>query len=128
MEVDAVKPDAPISLEQLAEYWREKSECLEEWVRELLRKNQALRMDLEREQSPRGRHEEKTLTFSFRNVYQPPFSSTRLVFRGVSPEVAFVAGNGPCPRKECAEIREWVIQNALIKGSLGAANNEGLFI
>jgi hypothetical protein len=46
MEFDAAKPDAPISQEQSADYWREKAECLEEWVCELLRKNQALRMDL----------------------------------------------------------------------------------
>ena len=45
MEFDAAKLDSPISPEHLADYWREKAECLEEWVCELLRKNHALRMN-----------------------------------------------------------------------------------
>lgn len=51
MGLESVKLDAPISKEQSADYWREKAECLEEWVRALLRKNQELRMHLEKEQS-----------------------------------------------------------------------------
>jgi hypothetical protein len=47
MEFDAVKPDAPMNHEHLVEYWRERAELLEEWVCELLQKNQALRMNLE---------------------------------------------------------------------------------
>jgi hypothetical protein len=47
MEFDAVKPDAPTTTDQLIDYWRERAECLEEWVCELLRKNQALRMGIE---------------------------------------------------------------------------------
>ena len=46
MELGAVNLNSPISPEQSAEYWREKVECLEEWICELLTKNQMLRMDL----------------------------------------------------------------------------------
>jgi hypothetical protein len=31
--------------EQLADYWRERAELLQEWVCEFLKKNQALRME-----------------------------------------------------------------------------------
>ena len=48
MEFDAVQLDAPIGQEKLADHWRERAECLEEWVCELLRKNQTLRMALEK--------------------------------------------------------------------------------
>jgi hypothetical protein len=58
MEFDAVKPDAPMDHEQLADYWRERAELLEEWVCELLRKNQVLRMGLE-EHLP---HREETVS------------------------------------------------------------------
>jgi hypothetical protein len=53
MEFDAAKLDPPVSQEQSADYWRERAECLEEWVCELLRKNQTLRMDLENEKAQR---------------------------------------------------------------------------
>ena len=46
MEFGAVNLNSPISPEKAAEYWREKAECLEEWVCELLRKNHVLRMNL----------------------------------------------------------------------------------
>jgi len=123
MKFDAVKPDAPITTDQLIDYWRERTECLEEWVCELLRKNQILRMNLEKEQSPLGHGEEKALTFSFLSLYQPPISSNRGVFRKGFPEFAFEPEEEPCPRKECAEIREWVIQSALISESLSSTNN-----
>jgi hypothetical protein len=48
VEFDSGELDTSISKEQLADYWRERAECLEEWVCELLRKNQALRMDLQK--------------------------------------------------------------------------------
>ena len=44
MEFDPAKFDAPIDQENWADYWRERAECLEEWVCELLKKNQTLRM------------------------------------------------------------------------------------
>ena len=46
MEFGAVNLNSQISPEQTAEYWREKAECLEEWVCELLASHQMLRMDL----------------------------------------------------------------------------------
>jgi GH15 family glucan-1,4-alpha-glucosidase len=53
VEFDAAKLDAPIGQEKLADHWRERAEGLEEWVCELLRKNQTLRMALENEPCPR---------------------------------------------------------------------------
>ena len=47
MEFDPLRVDSSISLEHSADYWRERAECLEELVCELLRKNQVLRMDLQ---------------------------------------------------------------------------------
>ncbi len=45
--IDPLRVDSSISLEHSADYWRERAECLEELVCELLRKNQVLRMDLQ---------------------------------------------------------------------------------
>jgi len=47
MEFDPLRVDSSSSLEHSADYWRERAECLEELVCELLRKNQVLRMDLQ---------------------------------------------------------------------------------
>ena len=47
MEFDPLRVDSSISQEHSADYWRERAECLEELVCELLRKNQVLRMDLQ---------------------------------------------------------------------------------
>ena len=47
MEFDPLRVDSSTSLEHSADYWRERAECLEELVCELLRKNQVLRMDLQ---------------------------------------------------------------------------------
>ena len=54
MKFDAVELDAPITKEHSADYWRERAECLEEWVCELLRKNQTLRMSRENDQPLRS--------------------------------------------------------------------------
>lgn len=61
MKVNAVKLDEPIGEEQTAEYWCERAECLQEWVCELLRKNQELRMGQETEWSHEHRFEEARL-------------------------------------------------------------------
>ena len=50
--------DAPIKKERSADYWRERAECLEEWVCELLRKSQTLRMSPENDQPE---HHEETI-------------------------------------------------------------------
>src|SRR5580704_14142519 len=47
MDFDVEELDSSISQEQSAEYWRERAKCLEEWVCELLTKNQALPMRLQ---------------------------------------------------------------------------------
>lgn len=65
MEFGAINLNPRISPEQSAEYWREKVECLEEWVCELVRKNQMLRMDFLREQSLDGRRTEAVEVFRF---------------------------------------------------------------
>jgi hypothetical protein len=65
MEFGATNLNSSISPEQLAEYWRRKVECLEEWVCELVRKNQMLRMDLLREQSLDGRPAETVQVLRF---------------------------------------------------------------
>lgn len=85
MKFDAVELDAPITKEASADYWRERAECLEEWVCELLRKNQTLRMSRENDQ--RQHHESLIVNLA-----------TEL----------------SCPRKECAEIRESVILHGVV--------------
>lgn len=115
MEGDAVKLDAPIDKEYAANYWRERAECLEGWVCELLRKNQVLRMNLEEQETMYGRGEGMTATFSLRRVYQPSLASGQPEFRTVSPNVSVGTDPDSCAREGCAEIRESVIQNAVMK-------------
>jgi hypothetical protein len=115
MKFDVAKLDALISQEESAEYWREKAECLEEWVCELLRKNQALRMGLENEQSQRTGHEE-TSTPSLPSLNQSPFHASRPAFKTeLLKSILEEVGSESCPRKECAEIRELVLHYAFMK-------------
>src|SRR5215472_10634537 len=72
MEFDAAKLDALIIETKWAVYWRERAECLEEWVCELLEKNQALRMALQKEQPQRRQHEEISSALSFLEIHQSP--------------------------------------------------------
>jgi hypothetical protein len=123
MEFDAVRLDASNSPEQLADYWREKAECLEEWVCELLRKNQVLRMDLLREQSLRRRRAKTTLVFPLLGLIESAVPSTRAAFMTESPNLAFDAGAESCPRKDCAETRKFVIQDAARKDFVLEENN-----
>ena len=115
MEFDATKLDRPVSQEQSADYWRERAECLEEWICELLRKNQTLRTDLENEKAQRQQREGTTSAFSLPSRNQSPFHAGWPAFRTESPEFNLEAGLASCPRKECAEIRESVIENAVMK-------------
>jgi hypothetical protein len=105
MEVDAVGPDRSIDQEEAADYWREKAECLEEWVCELLKKNQALRIELHREQSLHGQREETKIAFSLLHINHSPFPSERPSF-GAAAKIRADVADAPCPRKECAEVRE----------------------
>lgn len=114
MEVDALKLDIPIDKEHAANYWRERAECLEEWVCELLRKNQALRMNSEKEETIHRHRAGMTATISLRGVYQPFVPSGQPEFRTESPKISVDADPESCPSEECAEIRESVIQNAAI--------------
>jgi hypothetical protein len=123
MEFDVARVDTPIRDEQSAEYWREKAECLEEWICELIRKNQALRMDLDKEQVPHQHREKPALKFSFRGLYQPTVSSTRGVFRRESSKLSLGAGTETCLQNECAESPEWAAQNALTGQPLPTTNN-----
>lgn len=78
MEIYDVEVDARIAKEHLADYWRERAECLEEWLRELLRKNQTLRMSRENDQSQQ--HGQTILTFSPLSLDQLHLSSRRPPF------------------------------------------------
>jgi hypothetical protein len=114
MRIDAERIDSSISQERPADYWRERAECLEEWVCELLKKNQTLRMDLQTAHSQYERHEETPLTSSRLGLYQLSFSSVLPAFRTKSPEPETDADTSLCPQKECAEIREAVLQNCVM--------------
>jgi hypothetical protein len=114
MKLDVTKLDALIGQEESAQYWREKAECLEEWVCELLTKNEALRMDLENEQS-QSPHREGTSSFSLPGLHQSPLHSGWLAFGTGSLKFIDVGGSEPCPRRECAEIRKLVLQFAAMK-------------
>ena len=76
MQFEAANLEASISQEKWTDYWRERAECLEEWVCELLRKNQALRMTLQKEQ-PQQLCEETSPAQSSPGVYRPGFSPER---------------------------------------------------
>src|SRR5215472_5139769 len=98
MEVDTAQNDIAISQERTADYWRERSECLEEWVCELLAKNQALRMEMEHERSlPRYRLE-TSLSFSSLSVYRSSFSSARPALQTEPSTLVVNAGEASCPR------------------------------
>jgi hypothetical protein len=122
MEFGAVNLNSTISLEQSAEYWREKAKCLEEWVCELVRKNQMLRMDLLRELSLHQRRAEAALVFPLSGLIQSPVPSAWSAFLPESPNLAFDMGAESCPRKECAEIRKFVIQYTARKDSIPEEN------
>ncbi|MBV8672534.1 MAG: hypothetical protein JOZ33_03785 [Acidobacteriaceae bacterium] len=108
MEFDPAKLDTPIGQENLADHWRERAECLEEWVCELLRKNQTLRMALEKEQPQRLHREDSAASRSFLSLFHSIFPSDRPASRTEAPEIAFGSGSEPCPRQECVDIRESV--------------------
>ena len=108
MEFDAAQLDAPICQEKLADHWREKAECLEEWVCELLRKNQTLRMALEKEQQQRLHREDTAASLSFLGLYHSTSASGRPLSRTEAPEIAFDSGSESCPRQECVDFRESV--------------------
>jgi hypothetical protein len=123
MKFNDVKFDAPIVEEHWADYWRERAECLEEWVCELLRKNQALRMALQQEPSHPHRGPKTTPPFLFPNHDQAPIPTDGPAHRRESPSLAFDDSNESCPRKECIEIRKSVIQYALINNFAPEASN-----
>jgi hypothetical protein len=108
MEFEVDKVDAPIAQEKLADHWRERVDCLEEWVCELLRKNQTLRMALEKEQPQRLHHEDSAASPSFLGVFHSLFSSDRSASRTEAREIAFDSDSEPCPSQECVDIRESV--------------------
>ena len=113
MNCDAERIDPSISQERSADYWRERAECLEEWVCELLRKNQTLRMQTEGHSQHQHR-EETPLRSSRLGLYELSFSSVRPAFRTKSPEPETEADISLCPQKECVEIREAVLQNCVM--------------
>lgn len=121
MEFDTVERDVAIG--QSADYWRERSECLEEWVCELLMKNQALRMGPQNGYSQPRQPEETSPAFSLLTLYRSPSSSARPAFRTESPRLALDAGASSCPRKECAEVRKSVVENAAINVPVSEENN-----
>ena len=110
MKFDAAKLGAPIGQEKLADHWRERAECLEEWVCELLRKNQTLRMALGKQQQ-RLHREDTAASQSSLRLYHSTFPSGRQASRTGAPEIAFDSDSDPCPRQECVEIRESIEAN-----------------
>ena len=123
MEFDAVKVDSSVSRELSADYWRERAECLEEWVCELLRKNQTLRMDLQLEHSQHQHRDGTPSAFSLLSHYPSSFSSVWPAFRTTSPKLEMEVDTPSCPRKECAEVRESVIQSTVMHTSSRRASN-----
>jgi hypothetical protein len=115
MKCEAENINSSITEERSTDYWRERAECLEEWVCELLRKNQTLRMGLPTEGHSQHQHREETpLTSSRLGLYEPLLFSGRPVFRSKSPKSGIEPGLSMCPQKECAEIREAVLQNCVM--------------
>jgi hypothetical protein len=123
MEFDAAQLDPQIGQEKWVEYWRERAGCLEEWVCELLWKNQALRMALQKEQSQYRQHEETTSELSFLEIHQSLFIPDRTSFGVESSSLSLDASTESCPRKECAEVRDSVIRNAVINRFIRNSNN-----
>ena len=120
MKFDTVELDAPITKEHSADHWRERAEFLEEWVCELLRKNQTLRMSRENDQ--RQHHEETILTFSPLSLDQSHLPSGPVPFRTRSFRVD-LGTQLSCPRKECGEIRESVILHRAVNGPAPEASS-----
>jgi len=82
----------------------------------LLMKKQALRMVWRRNSHSAGTLRELLWHFAGQPLSVTLFlSSTGL--RTDSPELAVDAGAASCPRKECANVRKSVIQNAVTNGS-----------
>jgi hypothetical protein len=108
VKFDAAKLGAPIGQEKLADHWRERAECLEEWICELLRKNQTLRMALEKEQPQRLHHEDSAASLSFLGLFHSLFPSGQPASKTGAREIAFDSDSEPCPRQECVDIRESV--------------------
>lgn len=123
MEYHAANLDSSVNHADSVEYWRERAECLEEWVCELLMKNQSLRMDLQRERSQHHQPEEMPLAFSLLGLYQSPFPSARPVIRAKATELVPDANLASCPRKECAEIRESIVQSSVLNHFVPGASN-----
>ena len=123
MKFDAVEPDAQTSPQQATDYWREKAECLEEWVCELLRKNQVIRMGIEMKHSQGLLRDESTRTSSLLSLYELPIASDRPVFRIQSENLAVGDGREDCPTKQCNEIRKSVVQFAILKEFFPAETN-----
>lgn len=115
MQFNAATLEASVSQGKWTDYLRERTECLEEWVCELLRKNQALRMALQKEQSQHLHREDTAPTQSFPGLYQASFPSGQPASRTELPNLPFDMDTGSCTRKGCAEIREAIIQNVAVK-------------
>jgi hypothetical protein len=123
MTFDTVKIDLPPSPERAADYWRERAECLEEWICELLRKNQVLRMVLDMTQSQEPRREDTTRTSSLLSHYELPIALERSGVETRFETLAVGESIEECPTKQCAEIRKSVVQFALLNEFVQAANN-----
>src|SRR5215469_13301363 len=103
MEFEIDRVDAPIGQQKVADHWRERAECLEEWVCELLRKNQTLRMALEKGQPQRLNREDSGTSPSFLGLFHSIFPSGQPASTTEAPEINFDSGSEPCPRQECVD-------------------------
>jgi hypothetical protein len=122
MEVDAANLNRSIGQEEASDYWREKAECLEEWVCELLRSNQALRMDMQRVTPIHLQHEESTIAFSVSRRGRSSFSLAQPAY-GEMAELHSVKAIAHSPRKECAEVRRSILRYAIMNGVDSEASN-----
>jgi hypothetical protein len=121
MEIDAVKLDAPNGDELSADYWRERAECLEEWLCELLKKNQAIRMDLERSRSQHQHLQESMFASSLLRHHKS--SSARTIKTEPSTVVVVDASAASCSIAEGAEIREPVFESTVMM-EFGPTSND----
>jgi hypothetical protein len=80
-------------------------------------------MDLQKERSRHQQHEELPLAFSLLGLYESPFPSARSVIRTKATVLPPDTNIASCPRKECAEIRESIVQSSVLNHFIPGASN-----
>jgi hypothetical protein len=123
MQVKTMEPDRSIGHEQAVDYWRERSECLEEWICELLRKNQTLRMGLRKDLSAHQHCEKRTVgPSSPAGSNQRPLPAESPSF-GTTPAIHIDMSDNPERRMRSTEVRKSVFRNSFIRDFDREASN-----